>query len=208
MVDVCCVLAAPLTAAFLRRLLLTVHVPPSLHTNAASGSKKGHAGHHAPTSGPHAGDKKSKGIKGSGATKKGACWVWRVQTATPTHRVVARRLRTPQAPHTLLTARVCRRGALTAGGGGGKFTWGSLLLQEEGVSALDRCVRCVCVGGRVWRPLQRCCHNRQRGQQENRGYCRPCYSHRSDLPCCSAHHTTRHKPIWPPAPNTQERPQL
>jgi hypothetical protein len=27
---------------------------------------------------------------------------------------------------------------ITAGGGGGKFTWGSMLESEEGVSALDR----------------------------------------------------------------------
>lgn len=37
----------------------------------AAGGKKQHAGHHAPSSGPHAGDKKSKNQKGSGATKKG-----------------------------------------------------------------------------------------------------------------------------------------
>lgn len=38
---------------------------------AVAGGKKQHAGHHAPSSGPHAGDKKSKSVKGSGGTKKG-----------------------------------------------------------------------------------------------------------------------------------------
>jgi hypothetical protein len=43
----------------------------SLFLFVAAGGKKQHAGHHAPSSGPHAGDKKSKNQKGTGATKKG-----------------------------------------------------------------------------------------------------------------------------------------
>ncbi|KAF8061907.1 MRF1 [Scenedesmus sp. PABB004] len=38
---------------------------------AAGGRTGGKGAHHAPSSGPHAGDKKSKSVKGSGATKKG-----------------------------------------------------------------------------------------------------------------------------------------
>lgn len=41
--------------------------------HAAGKSAKGTAHHHGPTSGPHAGDRKSKNTKGSGSTKKGKC---------------------------------------------------------------------------------------------------------------------------------------
>jgi hypothetical protein len=37
---------------------------------------------------------------------------------------------------------LCVPGRVCTGGGGGKYTWGNLMQQEEGVSALDRCV-CV-----------------------------------------------------------------
>jgi hypothetical protein len=44
------------------------------HDTQNAGGKKAHAGHHAVgATGPHAGDKKPKNIKGSGATKKGEC---------------------------------------------------------------------------------------------------------------------------------------
>lgn len=66
----------------------------ALAEKQAAASKQPKGSHHAPTSGPHAGDKKPKNLKGSGASKKG--------------------------------------------GGGGKFTWGSLLEGEDGVTALDR----------------------------------------------------------------------
>lgn len=42
-----------------------------VHGVLCAGGKKQHAGHHAPSNGPHAGDKKPKNMKGTGATKKG-----------------------------------------------------------------------------------------------------------------------------------------
>eukprot|EP00879_Flechtneria_rotunda_P004521 GHRR01004776.1.p1 GENE.GHRR01004776.1~~GHRR01004776.1.p1 ORF type:complete len:295 (+),score=104.22 GHRR01004776.1:159-1043(+) len=86
-------MSAPATSGFLTDAQRAA-LDAALAAKQQSVGRPVKGGHHAPVSRPHAGDKKPKNIKGSGATKKG--------------------------------------------GGGGKFTWGSLLEGEEGVSALDR----------------------------------------------------------------------
>lgn len=111
--------------------------PECTHAVAVlAGRAGGKSVSHAPTSGPHAGDKKPKNLKGSGAAKKGAHAHTLFSTACPACR---EGLTAPVGVSGPVHHNMGTRTTRNAGGSGGKFTWGSMMEGEDGVSALDRC---------------------------------------------------------------------